>query len=210
MKKEYFANLDYNRAKRRKTLTLGIILFILASGAASLFIIKRDILFICLSLGVLIIPCMSIPSAFKNYPLTVNPLVVIDNNSVTTNKQQLTVKEIVKIKVTIDIPSSNFETISPVVIEKFRSSKPKNEYFGAFDVVIKNEKGKNVVLYSHIDNVIDALENALKIGVKNYDVYYVIKRNTVTSEYDLISDVRQQKQEEFANASKKSKTRQLI
>ena len=141
MKKEYFANLDYNRIKRRKSLTIGIISFICIAGTASLFIAKRDVIFSSLILILLVIPCLSVPSAFKNYPQTSNPLVVIENDAIITNKKTIPFKEVVKIKVTIDIPASNFETISPSVINDFKYNKPKNDYFGAFDVVIKNEKG---------------------------------------------------------------------
>ena len=47
-------------------------------------------------------------------------------------------------------------------------------------------------------------------GLKNYTISYVIKKNTVNSEYDLRGDVLKEREEKIQETSKTSKIKQLI
>ena len=210
MKKEYFANLDYNRLKRRKALTLGLIAFILFSGTASVFFASQNyIVGAMFTLG-LIIPITSVPSAFKAHPIKNEPIITFDGDLVIFKNKTLNVKDISSIKVTIDIPSYEISKLDFEAIEELKNRKPENIYYGCFDVFYKNEKKQTNVVYNNIDMVIDALETAIRLGVKKYAIFFVAKSNAIKSNYDMISLVKEKQKQEFDNASKQTKKRQLI
>ncbi len=210
MKKEYFANIDYNRQKRRKALTLSIIAFILFGGTASVFFASKDYLIGGMFLLGLIIPITTLPSAFKNYPISSAPIISFDGDSVVLKHTTLKIKEISSIKVTIDIPTYEVSKLDFNAIEEIKNKKPEDIYFGTFDIFVKNEKKNVKVYYNSIDNVIDALETAISLGLKNYALFFTVKNNSIKSSYDLISLVKEKKQQEFQKTSKQAKTRQLI
>ena len=210
MKKEYFANLEYNRLKRRKALTLSIIAFLLFSGTASVFFASGSPIIGAMFLLGLIVPITALPSAFKNHPIKNEPIVTFDNDLVIFKNKTLNVKEISSIKVTIDVPSYEVSKLDFNTIEEIKNRKPEDKHFGCFDVFYKNEKNQTSVIYTNIDGVIGALETALGLGVKKYAIFFAVKNNSIKSNYDMISLVKQKKQEEFSKTSKQTKTRQLI
>ena len=124
MKKEYFANLEYNRHKRRKVLTLSIIGFIMFSGTASVFIAFKTYSVAIMFLLGLIIPITAIPSAFKNHPVNGLPVVTFENDSVVFRNKTLAIKEISSIKITIEIPAYEVNKLDYDVVEEYQNKKP--------------------------------------------------------------------------------------
>ncbi len=210
MKKEYFANIEYNRQKRRKALTLSLIAFILFGGMASVFFATKTYIIGAMFLLGLIIPITALPSAFKNHPIKNEPIITFDGDSIILDKVTLKIKEISSIKVTIDLPPYEVTRLDFDAIEELKNRKPEDLYFGAFDIFVKNEKKNIKPYYTTIDHVIDALETAISLGLKKYAIFFVIKNNAIKSNYDMISLVKEKQKEEFSKSSKQSKTRQLI
>lgn len=210
MKKEYFANLDYNRQKRRKALTLSLIAFLMFSGMASVFFASGSPIIGSMFLLGLIIPITSLPSAFKNHPINGNPIITFDGDSVILRNKTLNVKEITSIKITIDIPTSLVDKLDFNAIEELKNRKPEDVYFGTFDIFVRKENKDVKVYYNNVDHVIDALETAIRLGVKKYAIFFVVKNNSIKSNYDIISLVKEKQKEEYDKLSKLSKTRQLI
>ena len=88
--------------------------------------------------------------------------------------------------------------------------KPENIYYGNFDVVYRKPDGKVDTLYSHVEDVVEALETVVNYGFKDYELSYAIKKQNVISTYDFRGDYLKQKQEQQNNLSKKQKHKQLI
>ncbi len=210
MKKDYFCNLDYNRAKRRNSLLLSMLLIICTFGMISIFIALNDYTFIVIFAMLLIIPIIMIPSAFKTHPLTVDPIVSITDSEILVGKETFKIKDVIKVKCIIDLPYSKIDAENRKLLSEMKSVKPENIYFGTFDVVVKDEKGKTRIIYSHIDGVVDALETAIKMGLKHYSLIYAIKKTSVSSEYDFKGNIASEKEKAKQTNSKKSKTKQLI
>ena len=91
-----------------------------------------------------------------------------------------------------------------------KTTKLGDEWYGNLDIIVKDAKGKNKMLYTHIDNVVDAMLTLIKLGIKNYELSYSLKKNKVVSEYDYRKDVLNEIDQEYNKLSKKDKKKQLI
>ena len=211
MKKEYFLNLDYNRRKRRSTLTLSLILVLMIGCMASIFISMQDYVFALVFSAFLILPIYAIPSGFKNYPLHNKPVVKIGDGEIVINDKLFSVKDVSKLIIIVELPSSKIASKDIELLNKLKVEYPTDDYFGTFDVVYYDVKGKRQTEYCAIDHVIDALYTMIDNGFKNYELKFTIKKNTVINECDL----KKRKEEVLEDTSlkkisKKQRTRQLI
>lgn len=210
MKKEFYVNLDYNRAKRRNSILLSCLLAIFLLGTVSLFVLQKDYMFIAFFALFLAVPIIAIPSTFKNYPLTTDPFVTITDKEITIGNESVKIKDIVRVKCIIDLPYSKIDSENHKLLNEMKIAKPEDIYYGSFDVVTRDEKGKVKIVYSHIDGVIGALESAIEAGVKHYKLTYSIKKLSAESEFDFKGHLAKEREKEFQMASKKSKTKHLI
>lgn len=208
--KEFYANVQYNKLKRRKTVALSVILVLLMLGCAATFVATKQYLFALVFASLIIIPIITLPSSFKNYPVTDKAIVSVSDDEIVISGEKYKIKDVTKVKVTIDIPVGRFEELNYQAIETLKAEKPSEEYFGSFDILVPDGKGKTKVAYSNLDKVICALEAMIERGLKNYTISYVIKKNTVNSEYDLRGDVLKEREEKIQETSKTSKIKQLI
>ncbi len=210
MKKEFYANLDYNKSKRKNSLLLSSLLLICILGTISMFIMSKDYLFITFFAVFLVVPFFAIPSTFKNYPIDGKPIVTITDKDITIGKETIKIKDIIRIKCIIELPKSKLDSENKALLEEMKTAKPENIYFGSFDITTKDSKGKIKIVYGHIDNLINAIETAYEVGVKHVKLNYAIKKLTVESEYDFKGELAKAKEKEFQMASKKSKAKHLI
>lgn len=210
MKKEFYANIDYNKAKRRNALLLSALLTICILGTISIFVISKDYLFISFFAIFLVIPFFAIPSTFKSYPIDGKPLITITDKDITIGKDTVKIKDIIRIRSIIELPYSKIESENKILLEEMKTAKPENIYYGSFDITTRDKAGKVKVFYGHIDSLIEAIETAYEVGVKHIKLTYAIKKLTVESEYDFKGELAKAKEKEFQTASKKSKTKHLI
>ena len=211
MKKEYFANKEFNKNKRRNAIVLSVFLSFMLLFMSATFAVKGDYLFTILFVLLLVIPILAIPAGFKNYPIHDNAIVVIENEEIVSNGKTFKLKEIKKLNVIIEIPSCKIDKEDIKTLDRLRTSIPKDDYFGSFDIVYKNEKNKIVIEYAYIDHVIDALYCMVDNGLKKYDLKFTIKKNTVVNECDLKKVLDKQKQENALDkTTKKERKKQLI
>ena len=158
----------------------------------------------------LFLPVISVPSAFSTYPVNGAPLVTIKDKEITIGKNTVQLKNVVRVKVIIELPASKLDSENLKMLDEIKTQKPDDVFFGNFDVFYTDEKGKVRTYYSHIDGVVGALYSALEIGVKNYSLIYSVKKNSIRSEYDFKRDIALQKEAEAQKLSKKQKAKQLI
>ena len=210
MEKKYYPNIEYNKSKRRTGLILSVLLFVLMAGPTSVFVATKQFEF-ALFFGIFIIfPIFLVPMIIKNYPLKNEPQVIIKDKEVFIDKVNAKFKDITLIRVTIELPASKLDSENVATLEKFKTEKPENVHYGNLDIVWKDAKGKSRVLYSHIDQVIDALETLLSLGLKHYEITYNIKRKSVKCEYDIRKQFAIEKEKSLQSTSLKNRKKQLL
>ena len=211
MRKEYFANKEYNKLKRRNSILLSIILTMLLLFMASVYAVKGDYGFALIFIAILVIPIVAIPAGFKNYPVHDNPIVIIEDGELIANGKTFKIKEIKKLNVIIELPSSKVDKDDIKTLDKLKTNIPEDLFHGTFDIVYAGEKKKTEIEYAHIDHVVDALYQMVDNGLRRYDLKFTIKKNTVVNECDLKKVLDKQKQENALDKTTvKERKRQLI
>ena len=210
MQKDFYSDIAYNREKRSSSIILSTLLMLVALGTASIFAIGRDWAYMMVFRVMSLLPIALIPISLKNYPVHGNSIVTVTDKDITVMGETVNIKNITKIKVLIELPPCGSDRESLNQLEEMKFVHPGYEVYGNLDMFYIGKDGKKKIAYSHISNVIEALEDMLMVGVKNYSVTYTCKKNTSLSEFDFKSVVNNKKQEEFAKATKKQKTKQLI
>ncbi len=211
MKKDYFANIEYNRKKRRNSVVLSVILTFILLSTAVVFVVNKDYIFAVLFLLFMIVPIITIPLGFKNYPVHGNAIISIEKGLIISNGKAFDIKDINTVTVLIELPSSKIDKDDLKILEQLKTAMPEDEFFGAFDISYYDKNGKPQVEYAYIDHVIGALYHAVECGVKKYAIKFTIKKNTVTNECDLKKKLENDAKENALNkVSKKARNRQLI
>ena len=211
MKKEFFPNVEYNRRKRVTTITLNAALILASLCIASLFIIKQDIIMSVSFILIGLLPLLVIPQVIKNHPIkSTEPIMTITDKNITVLKETVDLKSVTSVKVIIELLPSRLDSENIKILNDMVNVYPGDEYYGNLDVYYTGEDGKVKTLYSHIEGVVGAMETLIELGVKNYTLSYSIKKNAVKSEFDFKGLVQKRVSDEANQASKKSKTKQLL
>ncbi len=211
MRKEYFVNIEYNKKKRKNAIVLSIILTMLLLFMASVFAVNGDYFFTIIFLLLLIVPILSIPSGFKNYPVHNKPIVVIENNSITANGKTFNYKNIKRILVIVELPSSKIDKDDLKTLDYLRTTMPEDNFYGTFDIYYEGSKKKTEIEYTTIDHVVDALYAVAETGFKAYKLKFTIKKNTVVNECDLKKNIESvAKEDSVDKLSKRQRKRQLL
>ncbi len=210
MQKDFYSDIAYNREKRRSAVILNSLLVVVALGTASIFVIDKDWVFMGLFIVIALLPIALIPISFKNYPIHGKPVVTVTDKEITVMGQTVKIKDITKIKVLIELPPCTDDRESIKQLEEMKSVHPGYEVYGNLDMFYIGADGKKKIAYSHVSNVIEALELMLYVGVKNYSVTYSCKKNTTLSVFDFKSVVNDKKQTQNTKTTKKQKTKELI
>lgn len=213
MEKVYKANLEYNRSKRHKAIVLCTLLFLGIGGLMSVFIVKGDMDFILMTGAFLIFPIMLLPASLMQHPVDGRDILKITDKTITIHKETYKIKDIVKFNVILELPASKLDSENQKLLEKMKTEKLDDDWFGNLDFMVKDEKGKKKMLYTHIDNVVDAMNNLFRVGLKHYEVSFALKKNKVVSTYDFRSDVLNEESEQdkqYKALSQKDRKKQLL
>lgn len=210
MQKDFYSDIAYNREKRRSSIILSSLLTLVALGTASIFILNKDWVYMGVFVAMSLLPIALLPISFKTYPVHGKSIVTVTDKDITVMGETVSIKDITKIKVLIELPPCGDDRESVKQLEDMKFVHPGYEVYGNLDMFYIGKDGKKKTAYSHITNVIEALEDMLLVGVKNYSVTYTCKKNTSISEFDFKTVVNNKKQEEFAKVTKKQKTKGLI
>ena len=210
MNKTYKSNLLYNSTKKRNGIILCILLFLSIGGMMSVFIVKNNMDFVLMTGAFILFPIILFPSIFQMYPTDGRTILTITDKDVTIGKDTVKLKDIVKFQVIIELPVSKLDSENQALLEKMKYEKLEDEWYGNLDIMVKDENGKKKMLYSHIDNVVDAMLTLIKLGIKNYELSYSLKKNKVVSEYDYRKDVLKEIDDSYNAISKKEKKKQLL
>ncbi len=210
MIKEFFADILYNRQKRRNAIVLNSLLIVLTIGTASIFVARRDWVFSLFFFAFSLIPMITIPSAFKNFPVHGNAVLTVTDKDVSIMGMTIKLSEISSFKAIITLPPCKTEAETREMLEEFKAVKPHEDFDGDLDIFYFDAKGKKRTVYSHVKNVAGAIEALVELGVKKYSLTYSSKKQTVVSTFDFKSDIANRRQAEMAKSNKKGKVKQLI
>ena len=210
MEKKFYANIEYNKRKKSSGITLSMLLIVMLLLTISIFVAIKQYEFVLIFAVLLLLPAFLIPRIFKTYPTDGREIVVIKDKEVIMDNATTKLKDITLIRVTIELPESKLDSENNALLEEMKSQKPNAEFFGNFDLVVKDLKGEKKFLYSHIENVMQALETLLELGVKHYEILYSIKKKSVKCEYDVKKDIVIQKENALTSTSKKDRKKQLL
>ena len=210
MEKQYFVNKEYNKLKRKNAVVLSVILTMMLLSMSAVFASGGNYVIAVIFALLVIVPIIAIPSGFKNYPISEKPQIIITDSNITINDKIFTIKEVLKISVLIEVPSSKIDKKDVEFLEYLRTTFPEDNYVGTFDIIYLDEKGKKQVAYSTIDHVVDALINSAKVGVKNYELKFTMKKNSVVNICDLKAYKEEKVDKSLEEISKKTRKRQLL
>jgi hypothetical protein len=155
-------------------------------------------------------PIVLFPSIFQMYPTDGRTILKITDKDVTVGKETYRIKDVTQFRVIIELPYSHIEKENEALLNEMKTAKLENVWCGNLDIIVKDANGKNKMLYTHIDEVVDAMLTLIKLGIKNYEVSFSMRKNKVVSEYDFRKDVLNEIDESYKTLSKKAKTKQLL
>lgn len=210
MNKVYKSNLQYNSTKKRNGIILCILLFLGIGGLMSVFIAKQSVDFAIMTGAFILFPIILFPSIFMMYPTDGRAILTITDKDVTVGKETYKLKDVTKFRVIIELPYSRIESENQALLEEMKTAKLEDVWYGNLDIIVKDEKGKSKMLYTHIDNVVDGMLTLIKLGIKNYELSFSLRKNKVVSEYDFRKDVLDEIDEKQATVSKKENKKHLI
>ena len=182
MNKVYKSNLQYNSTKKRNGIILCILLFLGIGGLMSVFIAKQSVDFAIMTGAFILFPIILFPSIFMMYPTDGRAILTITDKDVTVGKETYKLKDVTKFRVIIELPYSRIESENQALLEEMKTAKLEDVWYGNLDIIVKDEKGKSKMLYTHIDNVVDGMLTLIKLGIKNYELSFSLRKNKVVSE----------------------------
>ena len=94
-------------------------------------------------------------------------------------------------------------------LSKIASKRPDEPVTGACDVLVKDEKGKEVTKYNIVFDCIGALQELLDAGVKQYRIIYSMKKLSVKAKYKVYPSSKKP-DEKATELTEKDKMMQLI
>ncbi len=187
---EFFADVQYNRAKRNRFfvfLILGV-LFIGGSGGSLVYLGGTSAILGYVFLAITLLLFVLIPFTLKAYPVHAKPIVVIKDESLVVNSTEVEFKAIKKVFANVTLnPEGKLDSDHIELLENAIKNPPTEEeiFRGTFDVVYLAEDGKIRTLYTTIVDCIGALQSLVNRGYNDYELSFTVKRFTKNAEYTL-------------------------
>lgn len=210
MEKIYKSNLQYNSTKKRNSIVLCVLLFIGILGLMSVFIALNSVDFILMTSAFLLFPIIMFPSIFMQYPTDDRQIIKITDKEITVRKETFKLKDVCSFRVIIEVHYTHSEEENQKLLNDLKTTKLNDEWYGNLDLIVKDERGKKKMLYTHIDHVIDAMTTLIKLGIKNYELSFSQKKNKAVSEYDYRQDILDENNAKYNSLSKSEKRKQLM
>lgn len=210
--KEYYPDIVYNKAKRRNYYLLLILGCVLIGGTAAAFFVLQQTMIGLIMLVVLVVALTTLPSALMNYPVKNKPLIEVGNNKIKLyGKEEYKMSDVLVASVVIDVPPIHGTKEDKVkYLNDIASKKPVEPITGACDVLVKDEKGKEVTKYNIVYDCVGALQSLIDAGVKKYRIVYSMKRMSVKAKYTISPSSSNGGEGQFGEMSEKDKMMQLM
>ncbi len=207
---EFYPDIAYNKAKRRKFFILFAITMVCMLGLLSIMIVNDPkSLTVFLFMFVILVLLILLPSVLKSYPVNGKPIIEIgDKQIIYHGKYVVELKDIVGFKCNVlhpctsRIPAEMIDELTEVgnhLTEEIR--------FGDVDLIIKGEK-KNETLYATVIDCVGAAQALVDFGVKDYTLYVYYKKQVIDPKYKFTRTLKDD--EKIDKLSKKERIKQLL
>ena len=210
--KEFYPDIVYNKGKRRLYLLLLVLAVVLIGGVAAAFFVLNQTIFGIIMLVFLVVAAITtLPSALMNYPIKNKPLIEVGDGKVRLyGKEEYKANSVLVASVMIDVPQiKGTKQEKMAYLNKIASQKPTEPVTGACDVLVKDEKGKEVTKYNVVFDCLGALQALLDMGVKQYRIIYAMKKMSVKARYKVYPTAKKT-EEKVETMTEKDKMMQLI
>lgn len=210
--RKYYPNLEYNRSKKTKFITLSALLlvcmglFIGAMVAAEQWWGLLIAVFLLLFIGALV------PSVIKGYPTKQGvPELVVYGHDVTVRDKQMRSTDIEKVVVTVLLsPVSKLAEENKAFVKEFAAAFPEEPCFGTVDIYLKPgpKVKKGEVIYLTVEDCMAAAVDLVNAGVKHYSIFFSLKKIYEPARFSLTKKEKQTAK--LSDVSEKDRRRQII
>ena len=210
--KEFYPDIVYNKGKRRLYITLLALAVLLVGGvAAAFFVLGQTMIALIVLVFLVVVAVTTLPSAIMNYPTKNKPLIEVGDGKVRLyGKEEYKSNSVLVASVMIDVPQIKGTREEKLeYLNKIASQRPTEPVTGACDVLVKDEKGKEVTKYNIVFDCMGALQALLDVGVKQYRIIYSMKKMSVKAKYKVYPTAKKP-EEKSGELSEKDKMMQLI
>lgn len=205
---QFFPNIEYNKAKRKKAYILGFASLVLTLLMFTMFLqINTSV---AITVGILFLFILILlPSIIKSYPVKLNPVIEVGEKQVVYNgKYAVELKDIVGFKLNVfHVSNSRIPTEIEDELIEVGKNLDKEVRFGYVDLIIRGQK-KEETLYGTVLDCVSAAQALVDFGVKEYVCYVSCKKHAIVSDFKFIKKVKTE--DDVVNLSKKDRRKQLI
>lgn len=207
--KQFFPDIVYNKAKRKRYFLLLALGALLLSGTAVAFFILKQTMIAVLVLVFFVIAATTIPSALASYPVKEEPIIEVDGSKIRLNggKEELRASEILSVSVLVEVPKIKGTKEEKLAFLKgVASNKPTEKVTGACDLTVPDAKGKADVRYNIVYDCVGCLDALLEAGVKKYRLVFCMDKLSVPATFSVTGDSKPSNKE----LSEKERMLQLL
>ena len=210
--KEFYPDIVYNKGKRKfYFLMLALAVLLIGGVGAAFFVLGQTLIAVVVLVFVLVVAVTTLPSTLLNYPVKNKPLIEVGDGKLRLyGKEEYKMNSVLVASVMIDVPpvkGTKQEKLE--YLTKLAAKRPTEPVTGACDVLVKDEKGKEVTKYNIVDDCIGALQALIDAGVKQYRIIYSMKKLSVKARYRIVPS-SQKSEEKSGELTEKDKMMQLI
>ena len=205
---QFFPNIEYNKAKRKKVYVLGFASLVLTLLMFASFLqINTSV---AITAGLLFLFVLIImPSVIKSYPVKAKPVIEVGEKQIIYNgKYVVELKDIIGFKLNVFHPcASRIPTEIIDELTEVGKNLDQEIRFGYVDLIIKGEK-KEETLYGTVLDCVGAAQALIDFGVKDYVCFVSHKKQVITPSYRFKKTLTEE--EKNLNISKKQRRKQLL
>lgn len=213
----FYPDVDFNRRERKKTVTLcGVLLFFL--GGMGISIIASGLKNPENSLGwisgmlmviLFIMVVAMMPSAFKQYPVKKEPIVILRPREITIHGETFKQADVKEVRLTITLEPVGNKEANEKYLDSILNKEPLKNVTANLDFAVPGPKGKIKTVYTTIENGYEALLALYQAGYKHYSIVYSLKKLAKKSTYDL-GQTKTEDGKTLSSLSKKERLKQLF
>ena len=208
--KEFFPDVEYNKAKRRKTIPLFALIGVLIGGGGVACFLTEQTTFGIICIFFLAMLAFLIPAILSSNPVKPDAIIKFEGKKVTLyGKETISVSDVIAVSVCIEVPKQGTtRNEMQKALKDIASVKPEEPVFGTCDLVIRNAKGKEEQKYHYVQNCLGALEAFVEAGVKQYRIMYTMNKLNELATYPIV--VTPSGNTKYDSLSEKERLMQLL
>ncbi len=209
---KFYPNLQFNRANRKKFLTLLILLVACMGLVIGLMVSIKQYMFAITFAMILLIVLFLIPSAIKAHPVKAGvPLITVRGREIEVQGTTYHAQDIEHLAVTVLLnPVSKLDSENREYVKQMASKHPEEIMTGNVDISIKKSLAKKgqTTIYTTVEDCLGACSAILGAGVKHYTVVFNLKKINERAQFNIAKT--EVKKPTLADVSEKDRRKQLI